>query len=104
MTNKITPIKPITLKLLISRLRVVRSGMCIKDRESMLSLINVLENLERAGYKIEEGLKLSCANCTHRIEWHYNVLMHYYQDIDYPETKRYVISNECYCGCKRPKD
>ena len=104
MTNNTTPKKDITLNLLIKRLRVVRSGMCINDRDTMLSLINGLENLERANYKIEEGLKLSCANCNHRIEWYFGQLYHYHQDIDFPETKRYVISRECFCGCKVPKD
>ena len=50
--------KPITINLLIKRLRVVRSGMCINDRERMLHLINELENLERARYEIQvSGLK-----------------------------------------------
>ena len=104
MTNNSTAKKDITLNLLIKRLRVVRSGMCINDREGMLRLINELETLERAGYKMGEGSKLSCANCNHRIEWYFGQLYHYHQDIDYPETKRYVISRECYCGCKLPKD
>jgi hypothetical protein len=45
--------KPITINLLIKRLKVVRSGMCINDRERMLHLINELENLERARYEIQ---------------------------------------------------
>ena len=45
--------KPITINLLIKRLRVVRSGMCINDREHILHFINDLENLERARYEIQ---------------------------------------------------
>jgi hypothetical protein len=43
----------ITINLLIKRLRVVRSGLCINDREKMLHLINELERLEKVGYEIE---------------------------------------------------
>lgn len=60
--------KPITINLLIKRLRVVRSQMCLKDREAMLHLINELENLERAKAEIEMqheviGERWICARC-----------------------------------------
>jgi len=68
--------KQITINLLIKRLRVVRSGMCINDRERMLHLINELERLEKAGYDTVDVLALKCIECGHEIPFDKDVWLY----------------------------